>query len=407
MFEYQAPSDFLDESQNGEDFGEFLNFDTFDANHSPEFPEDKALESQDESTDQQGLGFSGTLGDQGELQDNLLSSAVRPPIDFENSFEGQEQLQGLPDGIPANETSNAGAQESRLPDLDYPPPPQPNAAVDEYLFDEQRAHSRSPTTIISQLEIFINSQQQDGLPSKGHQNLLEPNDLQGQEILSSLNNIDPASGISSSDHQQHDLTYGDDLPQLDHNDFGAHDPFSTAQPREGLTNNEQFLDFNFDAYASKEWQDTIGSRSLEEILGIGVQDEPQRAAEERESREVGAAEHVPVSHGRLGTSSNHTQPPVNSRQLSPFQTLAAGPSTVGNSAVLDDNDTDASDEASEGTNDQVTHDTYQENDPMIVPGIDRKGWGRIGKRNGQEVWLNPQTSKWRKSFFLSQMKMIF
>lgn len=46
---------------------------------------------------------------------------------------------------------------------------------------------------------------------------------------------------------------------------------------------------------------------------------------------------------------------------------------------------------------QAAFETFEENDPLILPDEPvQKGWGRIGQRNGTEVWFNPDTSKWRE-----------
>lgn len=48
---------------------------------------------------------------------------------------------------------------------------------------------------------------------------------------------------------------------------------------------------------------------------------------------------------------------------------------------------------------EVEFETYEENDPHIEKDPPRKEWGRTGRRNGQEVWFNPQTMEWRKYQF--------
>ena len=44
----------------------------------------------------------------------------------------------------------------------------------------------------------------------------------------------------------------------------------------------------------------------------------------------------------------------------------------------------------------VAHETYEGNNPQIVENPTQKGWGRTGMRNGQQVWFNDETGKWRK-----------
>ena len=46
---------------------------------------------------------------------------------------------------------------------------------------------------------------------------------------------------------------------------------------------------------------------------------------------------------------------------------------------------------------EPTFETYEELDPLIVQDPRQDKCGRTGRRNGLEVWFNPESSKWRKS----------
>ncbi|KAL9133175.1 MAG: hypothetical protein Q9175_005650 [Cornicularia normoerica] len=84
-------------------------------------------------------------------------------------------------------------------------------------------------------------------------------------------------------------------------------------------------------------------------------------------------------------------------------------------AKYDDSD-DSDEEAEESVGDedigdehipnQVASETYEENDPLIVQDRRQEKWGRTGMRNGQEVWFEPQTSKWQPSASHHDMREI-
>ena len=82
---------------------------------------------------------------------------------------------------------------------------------------------------------------------------------------------------------------------------------------------------------------------------------------------------------------------------------AAKPQADDHDAAIDEAKSDDSDEEDEeNVPNEVAFETFEENDPLIETPEDapKKGWGRIGKRNGHEVWFNPKTSKWRKLYTL-------
>lgn len=148
----------------------------------------------------------------------------------------------------------------------------------------------------------------------------------------------------------------------------------------------------------------------------------------------------PYAQGNVEDSLNPTQHPVNSQQWSPITTPAMDafygtpmPPTqnglgisVGNSSTSNregpsdyvvpaahpfreegsaasveaeaENFSDDEDEEEEEEDlpDQIAFETYNENDPLIVQNPRQRGWGRTGTRDGQEVWFNPRSLRWRK-----------
>ena len=361
MSEYQAPSDFLDESQNEEYFGELSNLDAFYADY-----------------------FS-----QGGLQENLLYPAVPPPIDAGHAFDGQDpQLDLLDDGNLSGDQIQAGPPESKrlqseqnnsFPDRNdnsiHPRTGQDSDSLNKseaggspsheeqqseyesgFLDEYQWDVSRLPESIPRQDSVGY-AQQDLNMPSESDRHELEANKLVlSQEDLSLIQEADPTV----------DLRGGDDGPQLDRNGL-----------RESDTFDENFHDLQLN-FLSKEWQDiakNAENRSLEDILGIGVEEEQQTVGNSREgqksypnpaNRQFGAADHGSDAQGNFGTSSNQAQ--------------------------------DASDEESESSSssDPVRFDTFMENDPLVISEDPQRGRGRVGNRNGHEVWFNPKTSKWRK-----------
>ena len=228
----------------------------------------------------------------------------------------------------------------------------------------------------------------------------------------------------------------------------------------GNDNEMQFpFDFNNDDWS--KYADQVANEDLPEMAGTGVQDD-QRITDplENEERIAGGDHaqkydspmyHEPQSQENFDNSSEYTRPHIYSRQRLAAKTPAlksgsdtasvsrehlqqpvparayqsgntvgrSGPSVVqgasramepaakpqvdSHHAAIDEAKSDDSDEEDEeDVPDEVAFETFEENDPLIETPEDapKKGWGRIGKRNGHEVWFNPKTSKWRKLYTL-------
>ena len=224
----------------------------------------------------------------------------------------------------------------------------------------------------------------------------------------------------------------------------------------GNNNETQFpFDFNNDDW--RKYATQMASEDLSKMAETGVQDEqPIPDPLEKEKHVAGKdstqergrpVNHEPYSQQNVNNSSETIRPPIYSRQrlaaktpalhsghnsASVFRGQPHGPmsarahqsgNTAGRSdpnnvqgasramslaaklhaieehAAIDDAKSDESDEEDEeDVPDEVAFETYEENDPLIETQADapKKGWGRVGKRNGHEVWFNPKTSKWRK-----------
>lgn len=177
---------------------------------------------------------------------------------------------------------------------------------------------------------------------------------------------------------------GNDLLQ---NTFSAGETFGQGQTLNGLSNLGDQIPFGQDQF----WKDH------EEISRL--QSNPVDSAYDTASvsRETG--------HGV--TSATTTQLDSNTSYPNPGSTVQRGPVNMipvpnplmdQNPATRDDaEDSDSDGEYEEAdVSNQISFETYEENDPLIVQDLLQKQWGRTGTRNGREVWFNPKTSKWRK-----------
>ena len=130
----------------------------------------------------------------------------------------------------------------------------------------------------------------------------------------------------------------------------------------------------------------------------------------------------------LGNAVDHSSPSNMQEGSGDVDTTANPVTNENNDAHEDENESGEDDEDGDEEDDEeededvdldvnVPHDTtfetYEEDDPLIVetppppPKEDSKRpppkWGRTGTRNGQEVWFNPTTSKWRKCSLPTQL----
>lgn len=105
---------------------------------------------------------------------------------------------------------------------------------------------------------------------------------------------------------------------------------------------------------------------------------------------------MPATQDGLGASLRHPST-SNVEGPSTYIVPAAHPSREEGSAAMGESEADDSeDEEEDNLPDQVVFATYIENDPLIVQNPRQRGWGRTGTRDGQEVWFNPRTLRWRK-----------
>lgn len=216
------------------------------------------------------------------------------------------------------------------------------------------------------------------------------------------------------------------------NDFGSDMPF------EGTYDFGAVPDLNKAEFIGSEAPDpkAYDIENIQEVLRTAKEKESSQNANYINGNELLRPSHVIASYpaqppGDIGSTNSmpwettHNPAPATPSNLAngvgyssfsnPQEILSDNNETVyclteGIYAGMDDakyDDSDDSDEEAEesvGNEDigdehlpnQVTSETYEENDPLIVQDRRQEKWGRTGMRNGQEVWFNPQTSKWRK-----------
>ena len=166
------------------------------------------------------------------------------------------------------------------------------------------------------------------------------------------------------------------LPSLERN---AGNLQEIDQPAEGLDDRGILPDFDWNAFASPEWKDfreRAADMELEEILGTDF---------------------LPATSNQTGSAVQHPGPSDVQGAASVISPAANPPTAAEYEAVNDENPEESDDEPEEvNAPDPPEFETYEENDPLINLDPPQKGWGRTGRRNGQEVWFNPATSLWRK-----------
>ena len=245
----------------------------------------------------------------------------------------------------------------------------------------------------------------------------------------------------------------DDVPQ---DIFAADQYFGHQGIQQGLPNGADQPQLNVD----QSGKDQDGISSSENVSGnLNQQNFPltftaedwqfieDQAANGDFSQIPDSENQGPYSHGNFDTSFIPTQPPVDSYQWSAVDTsgmdsayatasmpretthgqITATPSNMqeGSGDLIQtanppaDEDNDLYEDENEDENEDEVEDededvnvvvpngpaceTYDEYDPLIVENPSRvqrdKKWiilGRTGRRNGQEVWFNKETLKWRK-----------
>lgn len=439
------PSQFVDEAQNEENFNDLLDFELFgDDDFSVDVDGEQGPDVPDESINQQDVASSATAGTREQQQgapSNVDVQPVQPPLNDEDFLESQDFVQEPENGATSNEALGGAPSQTGLPDLEH--------------------HSQSEQRDVSSLAITNgqhslprNSRQELDIPNGSQDNQAEAYDLtQSQPGLTALQNIDLSRYLINVDRSQGGLMSGDHQAHPRSAELGAADPSSRGLPTNGLTNLDQNPGFNLDFFNAEMWQNygNIGADvGIDEILGGGVPEGQQSQVHEQESHNYRQG-NVGQS---VGTSSNHVEPLTASRQRPPANTPGAdsvydpaarsrgsthsvtpaiphqannavqrpepssahrAPSATttavrhppaDNHADSDDEYFNESDEESEGSSvsDHPDFETYAENDPLIVPDPPRQNWGRTGRRNGQEVWFNPEIKLWRKfhSFHLTR-----
>ena len=340
MSEYELPSQFVEDGQNEENFDDLLDLELFGG---ADVDGEQALNLPDESINQQDVAPSGTPGVHEQEQEDPSNADVLPPLNFDDFLEPQDFVSDPENGIRDNEALGGVSAQAGLPDLEHQP------------------------------------------------------------------------------------------------QSGAADPSGTGLPANGQTNLEQLPQFDFDVFNSQEWRDyanTGADLDIDDILGTAVREEQQSQDHELEGYNYGQD-----NLGQdVGTSSHLVEPLTASRQRSPANTPSVDsgygtaamsreathgltPATphqaehavgrprpsnaqLGQSATTtaarhplagEYADTDDESESS-SVSDEVEYATYEQNDPLILEDPPQDKWGRTGMRNGQEVWFNPETHKWRKFY---------
>ena len=179
-----------------------------------------------------------------------------------------------------------------------------------------------------------------------------------------------------------------------------------SNANDGLRVLEQLPNIDFDD-SNSEWLNLVNTDAdldIDDILGISAQEGQQShvitPGEDFKETTHGLTPVTPHQNavGRVG--------PNNLQLGSSARTTAARHPLAEEHADIDEHYFTESDgeSGSSGVSDDPEYETYQENDPLIIPDPVLEGWGRTGKRIEQEVWFNPETSRWRKfhSLYLSQ-----
>ena len=211
------------------------------------------------------------------------------------------------------------------------------------------------------------------------------------------------------------------------NDLVAHNISDDFQQGEGQADDQQGFNLDLDVLNWQEWKDFVHQPGNEFLLSGSEERNDVQVPHQSEivthdgtqawtGQDIYPSDPEPFFDGSLGKYGNPNQHPMTSLPMpavsAPSLNDMAGPSGASNRAANTPTnnghtaDDDAlfvdSDKESEEENvpNRVNHETYDENDPQINENPTQKGWGRTGERNGQEVWFNEETRKWRKSQLL-------
>ena len=360
MSEYFVPGHFLQELQRGATHDDTSAFDAFgDVDFDAAFGDEQFLENLGE------LPLS-----QEQTPESQANDQVQLPTGADDLFRDQELLSRSHDDILASNTSRSDQAEVDEPSEDCQHQSDPNKAVN----NREEVSSDPKNTPIT------NSPNHD--QSSGGERAEEPSEIvEGQGEVSRLHDT------ILENHPTNNIQYQPSLPDEDHqydiewNDFDelvAQDPVSNSQPGDSVTENHESLEFQFDIFASKEWQDYANNApngDLADFLGTDAQEEPRM-------------DHQP-SVGRHERSQFQTYQQLQPSHFTPQPYM-------NNKTSIQPTHPQAHEQ--EEVSDRVILETYDEDDTLIT--VDhpiQKGWGRTGKRYEEEVWFNPETGKWQPS----------
>ena len=413
MSDYDLPSQFVDQAQDGEDYDDLLGVEFFgNDDFIADLDGEQGLDILDESTSQQDIAPSATPGvpeQQPEIPSNI---DVRPPLDLDwaEFLEDGDFVQESRDSTIDNATLAEAPSQAGLPELG----------------DQPQSEQRDGSSLVTADQL-----------------------AQSQLDLTAPQSIDSANGPANVNRSQVGLMSGDDQAQPPPAELGAAGPSST-----GLPTLEQIPDFDFDVFDSQQWRDlgnTGADFDIDDILGDVAQVEQQQP-DHAQGMHVYRQEHGSQA---VGTSSNHNESftasrqrlpadttgadagystaarsrgvthslppaiphqanntvvppgPVNRQEASRAKTAAVRPPPAEYHADIDDQNSNRSDDESESSSvpDEPEYEEYEQNDRLIIPDPPQDKWGQTGKRNGQEVWFNPESQKWRKflSFHLTKV----
>ena len=366
MSDEGAPSQFVDQAQNEENYDNLLDLELFgDDNFGVDVDGEQGFDVPDESINQQDVDSPGTpvtREQQQEVPSNGGVQPTQPLLNDEDFLGGQDFVQDPENGATNQEALGGAPSQTVLPDLEHLSQP------------EQRDVSSLAPTVVQHAS-SRNSQQEPNRPNESHDYQQEADDLaQGQPGLTALQNIDLKQYLSNVDRSQGGLMSRDDQAHPQVIELGAADPLGIGLPTNGLINLEQNPGFNLDFFDAEMWQN-VGNAGydvdIDEILGAGV---PERQQSHPEPSSAHRAPNATTTAVRHLPAEYH--------------------------ADSDDDYPNDSDEDSEGSSvsDNPPFETYGQNDPLIVADPPREHWGQTGRRNGQEVWFNPEIRAWRKFY---------
>ena len=460
MSDYFVPSEFVEVLRNGvevDDLQDLHDFDDDDVNTG--LSNDQILDFPDESTDIGNITSSEQLTVDSQPQETFSNIGVQPAADEDNFAADPGPLPSAQDAVAADKTLSDGQSQADLPEVVHQPQDVPGESAGDgdqvsrlpeatpanSLFNgdprEHQPHEEYQTQYdsngsiddqaeASRLQDFALAndaddygQHQHFLPSGFRSDQFEPNDfVQGHEESAFLQNMDSRSPLSNIGQPHVGLVSGHSQPQFDPNELSTHDSSSIDQPTHDLTSGDQSPQYQFDIFDSDEWK-AFQERAAK-ILGTGVQQEQWTFDHGQDiytgHQDGGVLIDTPAlssGQGTAGISGDPTddlQPPTpihsstavehsspdDSQSPSAALEPAASSPLDEELAAIDDAKSDNSDEEYDEANgpNQATFETYEAQDPLIQVDEEapKRGRGRTGKRNGEEVWFNPKTSKWRK-----------